>query len=126
MPANPKIKLIAGKAAEPSGHQQQKRVEQALGRRKTGKQDDRLAFEKGPDECDQIGIRAVFSNQLINVHSQPLPAPLLPWATIRGPEPADPPVAPMLSFSGTLVERDSCGLRDNPARRSLRPRHRGC
>src|SRR6516162_9965260 len=79
MPTNPKIKLIAGKAAEPSGHQQQKRVEQALRRSKTGKQDDRLTFEKGPDERDQIGIRAVFSNQLINVHSQLLLAPLLPW-----------------------------------------------
>jgi hypothetical protein len=109
MPTDPKINLITGEAAKPSSHEQQNRVEQTLRRRKTDKQDDRLAFEEGPDERDQVGICAVFSDQLINVHSQSLSAPS--WyheqpldGAARSPSHDR---ARMLSFSGTSVERDS-------------------
>ena len=119
MPTNPKINLITGEAAEPSSHEQQNRVEQTLRRRKTGKQDDRLAFEEGPDERDQIGICAVFSDQLINVHSQSLPA--LSWFH-EGPlegaaRRSFHDTARMLGFSGTPVERDSRAAFDFPSRR---------
>ena len=119
MPTDPKIKLITGEAAKPSSHEQQYRVEQTLRRRKADKQDDRLAFEEGPDERDQVGICAVFSDQLINVHSQPFPAPswfreqLLEGAARRPSH----GTARMLSFSGTPVERDSRAAFDFPSRR---------
>src|SRR5271169_3507222 len=123
MPTDPKINLITGEAAKPSSHEQQNRVEQTLRRCKTNKQDDRLAFEEGPDERDQVGICAVFSDQLINVHSQPLPAPS--WFHEQPLEGAarrpSHDTARMLSFSGTPVERDSRGTHRFPVAPEMAP-----
>ena len=104
MPTDPEIELIPAETAEPSGHQQQDRVEQTVRRRKAGEENDRLAFEKGPNEGDQIGVRAVRSDQLIKIHSQPYTA-----ASCRCGRPLDPGpplvAARMLGFPATPVER---------------------
>src|SRR6516164_11682521 len=92
MATDPKINLIASEAAKPSSQKQQDWIEQPLRRRKAGEQHDRLAFEEGPDERDQIGIGAVFGDQPINVHSQPLPAPSASPANRSRALFADPPV----------------------------------
>src|SRR5713101_6588770 len=73
--ADPEGGLIPGKASEPARRQQQERLEQTLRRGKAGKQDECLALEKGPAKRDQIKAGAVFSDELLNVHSQLFPAP---------------------------------------------------
>src|SRR6516162_8561035 len=119
MPTDPEINLVTGEAAKPSGQEQQDRVEQALRGRKAGEQHDRLAFEEGPDERDQIGICAVLGDQPINVHSQPLPAPSTsPGKPLEGAARRSfPDRARMLGFSRTPVERDSCTPFDFPSLR---------
>src|SRR6516164_8341217 len=92
MATDPKINLIASEAAKPSSQKQQDWIEQPLRRRKAGEQYDRLAFEEGPDERDQIGIGAVFGDQPINIHSNRFPPRLLPQPNRSRALFADPPV----------------------------------
>src|SRR5207248_7428699 len=54
IPADPEIGLIAREAAETSGCEQQRRVEQPLRCGKGGKQNEGFTFEKGPDEGEQV------------------------------------------------------------------------
>src|SRR5205085_1269607 len=66
--AEPEIALVAGEAAQPSGEKQQHRIDKALSRGETGKQDDRLALEEGPGKDDGVETGAVMSNELIDIH----------------------------------------------------------
>src|ERR1700730_4597995 len=50
MAADPEIRLVSSEAPEPSGHEQQQGVEETLRGREAGEQNDRLAFEEGPDK----------------------------------------------------------------------------
>src|SRR5271169_6258883 len=74
MPTDPESGLVPGKAAEPGHGHQQKWVEEALRRSKTGKKHERLAFEKSPDEGDRVKPGAVLRDQPINLHSPTIPA----------------------------------------------------
>src|SRR5579884_514384 len=70
--AEPEITLVAAETPEPRAAEQQERVEQALRRGNASKKNDRLAFEKGPEEGNAIKTGAVMGDEFVDMHQPPL------------------------------------------------------